>query len=1428
MEWMKQYTSKTFLILLRGILFVCLLFPANPAFAVEILRFEWINDRDGLSQNTVRCAIQDSKGFIWLGTINGLNRYNGKEFSVMLPETGNFASLPDNRIRSMQEDSHGYIWIRTIANIFCCYDPHLERFVDYDPGNKQKNFSYARIFSNGDVWLWGTSDGCCRIQHLAGSLQSLRFGKSELGSSAVNFVYEDSRHHIWIGSNAGLFRLENDRVIKVSPEPFYFVHESGGYLYLINENHIVPYDANKQQFSQAVKFPDIGTMSLNASTIQSNGIILIATKADIVAFDSRKMKFIPAETLFNNRTLRNASFYTDNKGNKWVYNISGAIWRQLPDNHFERIELIPANILSSIDAERYEIYHDSHNIIWISTYGNGLFALDMNNQSTYHYTVDNSDLPTNYLLCVMEDKSGEIWVGTEFAGISKISLSNYPIQILYPVPEENNNRSNAVRLLFEDSQGRFWIGTRSGFLHIYDQTLKKIKSHKINGGLPFAMTEDSLHNIWLATRGNGIIVFPPSGEAPIRNYRLHDISRQNASSNNVFDILLDSKNRVWAASFGGGLHFADLNDKEITFQHINTRTVNQDMVRVILQDHTGMIWTGTNEGVNVFDPDALIQDDDRYINFHFNVNDDRSIHNNEVKAIFEDSRGRIWFGTTGGGLNLLVREEPLERSWFKHYTAKNGLSNEVIQTIQEDEQGYIWVSTESGSGISKFDPETERFENFSFSNSKQAGLFNEGSCWKMKNGDLMFGSYSGVFIFNPSKIKYNTYTPPIVITGLKINGADVYPKKNDSPLVESITQTKMIKLKYNQNSFNLEFAMLNFQSPNFNQYAYYLENYEKNWNPVTRHNIAAYRNVPSGTYWFKVRGSNSFGIWTEKETVLKITILPPFWKSIWAYIVYFIIIMTAIFFTIKIILQINRLHTDVEVERQLTEYKLRFFTNISHEFRTPLTIIRGSIENLTAVENLPPAVTKQIRQMAKGSSRLLRLIDQLLEFRRLQNKGLELKLERAEAVAFFYDIYQSFKELAEKKNIEFLFESNLSQKEMLLDISKMDKIAYNLLSNAVKHTPDNGIIVTRLVFSERDDRLIVSVSDSGSGVPKEKQSSLFVRFAQIDSMGGTGVGLHLTAEMATVHRGKVEYTNSELGGACFSVFVPLSEDNYNKDEIAAMQAAPKFTDTTQLPDMPDSLSPNKPYRNYKLLVIEDDDEVREFLFSQLTDLFSICIAKDGTEGLEKAVNEQLDLIVCDVMMPGIDGFDLTRRIKENFLTSHIPIVLLTAHSSEEHRLEGIQAGADAYITKPFSIKYLTARIVKLIEQREKLQQKFAQEPGKPVPLIHYTDKDKEFIDKIHLLIEQNMENVDFSVDTFAQDAGMGRTNFYKKVKGITGHSPNEYVRIVRMKKAAELLATTNLNVSEVSYKVGISDPFYFSKCFKAQFGKTPSLFQKNL
>ncbi len=1405
-----------------------LLFFCMAVSAHDILRISTITDRDGLSQNTVRCMMQDSKGFMWMGTVNGLNRYNGKEFVVIQLKNGSTPSLPDNRIRGIMEDSNGFIWVRAFSNTMFCYDPKSESFIDYDPENESKIFSNIKTMTNGDVWLWGEK-GCCRVRFFDNKLQAWVPDKDKIQNQPVTFVFEDSKQNIWVGSKEGLAKVTDEQVSFLKNKRFFNAQELENRLFFITSNSIVTFDCLQQSFLPEITFNSNLELSNNRSCLINNELILIAAKNDIYAFDIKKKILTSAARLFQGNQLKDASFYTDNKGYLWVFNMSGTIWRHLQNNTFEPIKLIPQEILSLINLERYQVYHDSRDIIWITTFGNGLFAIDQKNGQTFHYSTE-KDLATDYLLSITEDRSGEIWVGTELAGVAKISLTNYPFDIFYPTPKGNSDRDNAVRLIYEDSDRRYWFGTRDGNLHVCDSLLHQAHTHRITGGLPFTMAEDTSGYKWLGTKGDGLLIFPPKGNGNPQTYHLNDRDGQTSSSNNIYTVMRDSKNRMWTASFGGGLHLAERSNNKLTFRQIYFQNKHLNMMRSMIQDHSGLIWVGCNEGVIVFNPDEIIKNESNYINLHLDTKEQQSLSSNEVRVVYEDSKGRIWLGSTGGGLNLLIKKEPFEQSWFKHYDAQNGLSNEMIQAIQEDDEGYIWVSTESG--ISKFDPQTERFENFIFSNNRQSAIFNELAFWKKKNGELMFGSYNGVYIFDPSKITYNIYAPPVILTGLRINGNNMSPGGQDSPLNQSISSTEKIILKHNQNSFNLEFTMMNYNAPEFNQYMYILEGFEKNWNAMSRNNIATYRNVPPGSYIFKVKGCNSFGVWSDQETTLQIVVNPPWWKSGWAIFLYVVAIAAIAFFVSKMMIKMHRLNMAVEIEKQLTEYKLRFFTNISHEFRTPLTIIRGSIENLNNMENLPSPTKKQLNTLTKSSIRLVRLIDQLLEFRRLQNNKMELNLEPTEVKSFFHDIYLTFKEMAEKKQIEFLFESNESEYNMLLDKSKMDKVAYNLLSNAFKHTPGKGKVVMKLHFSETNDKFTLSISDSGPGVPKEQRNHLFERFKQINyASDGTGIGLHLTSELVKVHKGNIEYTESEYGGAYFVVSVPLSDKNYNKSEIVSNQSAGKVISTIELTSDIEpgeemfEVSVEKPYKEYKVVIIEDDDEVRAFLESQLEQYFTARTASNGVEGLEKVTEEQPDIVVCDVMMPEMDGYEFTKRLKKNFDTSHVPVILLTAYSSEEHQLKGIQAGADSYITKPFSAKYLLTRIIKLIEQREKLQQKFATEPGLIRSSIGFTDRDKVFLDKLHDIIEENISNADFKIETFAQSFNMSRTTFFRKLKGITGYPPNEYLRIVRMKKAAELLMTTDLNVSEISYKVGISDPFYLSKCFKAQFGKSPSQYR---
>lgn len=1415
------------------ILLILLSLLGNKVKAFDILDIVTFTDRNGLSQNTTRCMMHDSRNFVWLGTINGLNRFNGKDFTIIHPRLDGSHALSDSRIREIVEDKNGFIWVRTFSNTLFCYDTQLEAMIDYAPQDSDKVFSNIKVLSNGDVWLWG-KNGCCRVRYADRKPESWTPENEVLAKKNILFVFEDSLQRIWVGTKGELFRIEGNQVVSVRKgTTFWDVQEVGDDLYFVNETGLDIYNNGQSAF---LSFVPITTRTVKMEYVRScllnDGLLMLTTNRDLYLFDTKENRVLPTENFFQGKRMLRANFTIDNKGDVWVYNKTGVLWRHHPDNSFEPLDLIPPEVLSLIDQEQFMVYHDSRDIIWVTTFGNGLFAI-YNSGKMQHFTAG-KDLPTNYLFCVTEDKSGEIWVGTELGGVVKISLSNYPFEMYYPAPGDGMERGNAVRLMFEDKSGHYWFGTRDGNVYVCDESMHRLYTRKIEGGLPFTIAEDSLGYKWLGTKGAGLLIFSERGDRLVEKYMLPNSAGQPSSSNNVFTVIRDTGNRMWLATFGGGLQLAERYEGKLRFRQFLFKNEHLNMMRSMIQDKDGLIWIGTNDGVVVFNPDELIRDGNKYRVLHVHSHNRQLLSYDEVKVIFEDSKGRIWMGTTGGGLHLLERKDNWEQPQFRHFGGDNGLSSKTVQAIMEDGHGDIWVSTESG--ISRFDLKKERFENLIFSNNRYPAVFNELSSWKKKNGELMFGSFNGVYSINPSGVTFDTYAPSVAITGLRVNGINVRPGTDDSPLTESITSTKRIVLEHNQNSFNLECTMLNFHAPEFNQYVYYLEGYEQDWNPVSRNNLATYRNVPPGTYVFKVKGCNSFGVWSEQETDLEIIVLPPWWKSWQAFIFYIISGIVIAFFITRLVIKMHRLNMAVEIEKQMTEYKLRFFTNISHEFRTPLTIIRGAIEDLTGQEKIAPLINKQLTLLTKSTNRLLRLIDQLLEFRRLQNNKMELKLEWTDAEQFFYDIYQTFKEMADRKKIDFLFESEEYKQKMLLDRSKMDKVAYNLLSNAFKNTPQGGKVVLKLQFSAVEDTFTLSVSDNGAGVPVEKRSMLFVRFEQIHyASDGTGVGLHLTSELAKVHKGTIAYTDSEMGGACFSVTIPLSDTNYDKADILentheAPSSIPKEITTDlltsdELSDISDS-SINKPFNEYKIMVIDDDDDVRGLLETQLGKYFTISSAANGAEGLEKLGDEQPDLVVCDVMMPEMDGFEFTKRLKGNFNISHIPVILLTAYSSEEHQLKGIRAGADSYITKPFSVKYLLMRIVKLIEQREKLQRKFATEPGTLQPFINTTDRDKAFMDKLDAVIEKNMGDAEFKLETYASAFGIGRTTFYSKLKGIVGCSPNEYVRILRMKKAAELLLSSNLNISEIGFQVGINDPFYFSKCFKNSFGKSPSQYRK--
>lgn len=1408
--------------------FLCLI--PFLSLGIEDVRFERIDNKNGLSHNTVRCIIQDSRGFIWIGSTNGLNRYDGHRFISMYPQFSSL-SLSENNIRMMVEDKNEFIWIQTTSRFINCYDLRKEDFVDYTGKNENRQYRNIEVMPNGDVWLWGTEHGICHVRHNAGKISSVLYDKENIGTNGVAFVLEDSTGHIWVGTNKGLLQIENGIPISCNEGiPVYDYHsafEVKDCIYFFTYNReILMYDKNKKDFLPVIDYSSLNNdFQINQTIAIDHDKILITGKQATLVFDIASSEVLHSTVLFKGENVQDAYIRPDNKGNGWIYDKSGDIWHYEKETRsFERFSLIPESILSIIDHERYSIFVDSRDITWISTYGNGLFAIEKSGKIN-HFTIEDSDLRTNYLLFVTEDSTGNIWVGTENAGVAKISFTGYRNKVFMPESLRSESQEETIRSIFEDSSGSLWIGTKNGDIYVCDSewNRKDIFSGKQKG--IYSIHSDKKGNIWIGTKGDGLRIFPKN-EGLNNQGSAYLLSKdKNAGENNIYAILCDTKGRMWIGTFGNGLILCEWENGEFrstTFPAISTI---QRQIRCLLQDSSGQIWAGGENGVVIFDPDSLLPSNKSFDWYHFDKNNPRSLNNNIVKTIFEDHKKQIWLGTAGGGLNLAVRDSLSDRFKFEHYTSENGLTNNIVQAIVEDDNHFLWISTESG--LSKFNSQDNFFENFNFLDTWKSDYFCESVALKRKSGELLFGNYDGIYIIDPLSFEKQSYSLPVILTGLSINGIPVNPNSPESPLKESITKAKNIHLKHNQNSFGLEFSSLNYQDIHSNRYTYILENYDKEWNPVTQYNVATYKNIPPGRYRFKVKCITY--TMDSVETQLEITVIPPFWKSVQALMLYVILVLLITYFSIRTIMKMNRLNNAIVIEKELTEYRLRFFTNISHEFRTPLTIIRGSIESMYDMQ-LPALLKKHVKTLDKSSSKLMRLIDQLLEFRKLQNNHMDLRLEYTESVSFLWGVYDIFSETAQRKQIDFIFLSNEESRIILLDRGKVEKITFNLLSNAFKHTPEKGNIKMELLFDEENQQVVLKVSDSGIGIPPEKQHLLFVRFKQINyTSSGIGIGLHLTSELTRVHKGTIAYTESEWGGACFTVTLPMDAEAYDQRDIVQSSTTPEsnFVKEERDEEIPEHVTfeDDVSTKKYNVLLIEDDEEIRIFLKDRLKNFFTVSTASNGLLGWETAVNEQPDLIVCDVMMPEMDGFEVTRKIKSDFQTSHIPIILLTAHSSMEHQLEGINAGADAYIIKPFSTKYLISRIIKLIEQREKLQYKFAHEPGMIQPTISTSDKDAAFIEKIHSVMEQHLGNSEFSIDDFAREVHMGRTIFYKKIKGITSYSPNEYLRIIRLKKATGLLEGTSLNVSEIAYEVGFNDPDYFSKCFKEQFGVTPRQFR---
>lgn len=1398
----------------------------NTSASVEV-RSTHMTTTDGLANNSVCYVFQDSKGFIWMGTLNGLSRYDGNTFVTLLPEGDTQSgrlSLSSNHVRSISEDRNGFLWLETSGEFFNCYDLKTERFVDFTGrGEYRQHYDRKAEAPNGDIWLWNSRNGCRLITYHNGDFSSVAYKKSNgnLPSDSVAYVYPDPHGNIWIGTDHGVALVSSAQTVIVDNNNAFAAQSFEKDIFFLSTDGIINRKSGSAPTATSASLPrgEGGITLYGTLRLQNEWVIFTNTGGYLFDMKTQRISRHP------NLDIRNGNVLTDNRGDFWIYNNTGQVWYVNATTHaVKTFRLSPPDKLNYVDMERYHIVHDSRGIIWISTYGNGLFAYNTITEELQHFDfqIDGfSHISSNYLQYIMEDSSGAIWVSSEYAGIARLTILNEGIKRIYPEAISLSDRSNTVRMITRLKNDDICIGTRGGGVYTYDPLINTQKKEVHYNSNIYAMAEDLDGTLWMGSRGEGLCI---GGKW----YVNHSNDTHSISNNHIFTLYCDRKGRMWIGTFGGGLDLAIKENNRYTFRHFFTKTFGQRRTRAIIEDSNGWIWVGNSDGVYVFSPDSLQADPQNYLTYNYN---NGKLRSNEIKCIYQDTQNRIWIGSSGGGLSMCIPGTDYHNLTFKHYGTSNGLVNDMVQAIAEDKQGNLWIATEYG--ISRFNPETQAFDNYFFSAYTLGNVYSDNSSCVSKNGSLLFGTNYGLLVINPEQMGNNSVlNSSITFTNLQVNGISMRPGAPDSPLSSAMMYTDEIELKHFQRSFVIDFTTFDYSKTNSYTYTYRLENYDKEWSKPSPLSFASYKNLPPGKYSLHVKICNATGILGDQEAILKITITPPFWKTTWAFLIYALLLTVILYVTYRLIRNFNLLRNKIQVEKQLTEYKLVFFTNISHEFRTPLTLIQGALEKIQSIDKIPKEMVNSLKVMNKSTQRMLRLINQLLEFRKMQNNKLALSLEETDVMGFLHEIFLSFKDTATSKNMDFRFQPSAASYKMFIDKGNLDKVVYNLLSNAFKYTPSNGKVILSAIVDEDRKCLEISVADTGIGIAKEKRGELFKRFMQSNfSSNSTGIGLHLTHELVNVHKGTINYDENQGGGSIFTVSLPIDTSAYEeKDFLIPHDAfleekAYKPENNEEESTLEVNVTKEKePSNQYKLLIIEDDNDVREFLKEEFKLYFEVVTEADGLSGLERARTYDADLIICDVLMPGLTGFEVTQKLKNDFDTSHIPIILLTAMSSAENHLKGVESGADAYITKPFSPKLLLARAFQLIKQREKLRKKFSDDPGMITPAICTSEKDKQFADKLQAILEEQISNSEFAVDDLASVMGLGRSTFYRKVRGITGYSPNEYMRIIRMKKAAELLLENRYTVAEVSYKIGIEDPFYFSKCFKKQFGVSPSVY----
>ncbi|MGJ1386436.1 hybrid sensor histidine kinase/response regulator transcription factor [Sphingobacterium spiritivorum] len=1308
------------------------------------MHFRDISVDKGLSQSTVFSITQDTLGFIWMATKDGLNRYDGKRFSVYRPASDRQQSIASSYISSLYVDRSGQLWIGGNRGV-SKYNYDTDDFENYQLVRTAGEWNISGITEDDKGTLWASSTGGDIFirSKKDKTFKMLNVDVRAYGIKHISFI------GIWkkaviIGTELGLFKVSTNRSALAN-------------------------------IDLGLKKPEINCAYADQQTLwigtEGSGLITLnGTNGEI-----KNYRHTSGQHTLADNNIRSIS--KDQRGQIWLGTFRGL-----------------------------SIYNPVTTVF----------------QNYYHQISQPFALSQNSVRSIFRDKQNGMWLGTYYGGINYYHENHIKFNLLSRKTGELSLSDEVVSVIKEDAKGNIWIGTNDRGLNFWNRQNNKISYYVSKEGDTNSLNTNNIksvvfgnnNEVLIGTHNGGLNVLN-SSTGLVKHYIHDERNPQSIAGNLVYSLLKDDKGRIWVGTYTG----LDLFNPEtglfrhFLLDHAGNR-LRSDEITYLFQDSRKRMWIGTTSGVAQFYPDNLL----------FGLFTNSKLVDDVINCIAEDKQKRIWIGTRRG----ISLYDEAGRTFITSDTRKDFLTG-TVYGIVPDEEGNLWIST--NRGLVQFNPDKKTTHTFDEKDGLQNNQFNEYAFCKTTDGMLLFGGIKGISYFYPSWVKQAPVTLQLRFTGLEVLGKNIVVNDDSRILNEPVDRISKFKLGPEHKQFSIYFNSFNYLSANRTRYVYKLDGFETEWQQTDDPKVS-YSNVPAGSYTFLVKAIGPNGE-ESKVRELQITIQPLWYKSTLFYVLVLALIVGMAYLAYRIISErIRTLHQlkmerlDKEKVRYINQMKMDFFTNVSHELRTPLTLLLAPLEEMLSKGNTDKWLRKQHELMQANARRLYHLVDQLFEFKKTERGTRKLKVGRADMVRFIHEIYVSFKPLAEKNDILYLYNSSEERLDVLFDKDALERILFNLLSNAFKYTKAGQEV--KVLFSVKDDFAVIEIADTGLGIPKDQLEKVFDRFYQIEGEEinlGSGVGLAFTRQLVELHYGRI-YVESDSGkGSKFVVQLPVSDHYYSSDrETATLIPSVEYSEDntekeeSQVLDTEDRLT----FADAKMLLVDDNEDILAYLKSLLEDSFTIETATDGRTALGLLENNLYDIVLSDVMMPQLDGLHLCKRIKQNINTSHIPVILLTAKSETSQQLKGLEMGADDYVTKPFSPQLLKAKLLNILRSRRRLKEFYAASKEIIPENIAFNPLDEEFLKEAVAIIEKYLSDSDFSVDRFSREIGMSRSNLYLKFKAITGESATDFIKRIRFTKAVELMESKRYTIAQVAYMCGFNSPSYFSTAFKQYYGYMPS------